>query len=362
MLKRLVVGLLLFGPLAMWFMLRAELTDACCPAGPPGKLVVNANQTVIMIWDSERKVQHFIRQAAFKSDADDIGFLVPTPSEPELEESGNEAFPMLAQVTAPKVVRKPRPSEGMSCGCSENHTRFMTAEAPKSESVEVLAEKTVAGFDAKVLSATSADVLVEWLNEHGYEFSDAVRVWAEPYVRDGWKFTALKVAKGENAAARNDFGAAALRISFETERPLFPYREPDPKAMASGLNAVDRLLRIYFVADGRFRGELTKEQPWTGQVAWAGKLDESARKRLLEQLRLPEETGPKEFWLTEFEDHWPYEAAPADVYFEKDKNQLDVRRPDVILYVQSRTVGDASWATLGLAALLLPFLFRRTLR
>src|ERR1700722_20943413 len=70
---------------------------ACCPAPPSGKPVVNADQTVILIWDEAAKTQHFIRQASFKSDGDDFGFLVPTPSQPELEESGNEAFGYFAK-------------------------------------------------------------------------------------------------------------------------------------------------------------------------------------------------------------------------------------------------------------------------
>ena len=70
----------------------SESTQACCPAPPRGKPVVNADQTVIILWDAANKMQHFIRQASFKSDADDFGFLVPSPSEPELDESGNEAF------------------------------------------------------------------------------------------------------------------------------------------------------------------------------------------------------------------------------------------------------------------------------
>ena len=43
--------------------------------------------------------------------------------------------------------------------------------------------------------------------------------------------------------------AAALRISFKTDRPLFPYREPDDKGDAGKLGAKDRLLRIYFLAE-----------------------------------------------------------------------------------------------------------------
>src|SRR5687768_10081349 len=86
---------------------------ACCPAPPSGKPVVNADQTVAIIWDAATKTQHFIRQASFKSEADEFGFLVPTPTQPELNESGNDAFPFLSKLTEPETQQVKRPSRGM---------------------------------------------------------------------------------------------------------------------------------------------------------------------------------------------------------------------------------------------------------
>src|SRR5216684_4415721 len=95
----------------------SDPAQGCCPAGPRGMPVVNADQTVIIIWDAAAKTQHFIRQASFKSEADDFGFLVPSPSQPELEESGNEAFGFLMKLTEPEVKKVRQPSGGMGCGC-----------------------------------------------------------------------------------------------------------------------------------------------------------------------------------------------------------------------------------------------------
>src|SRR5579864_291319 len=80
-------------------MLGSPPAPACCPAPPSGKPVVNADQTVIIIWDAAAKMQHFIRKASFKSLADEFGFLIPTPAQPKLEESGNEAFSFLQRLT-----------------------------------------------------------------------------------------------------------------------------------------------------------------------------------------------------------------------------------------------------------------------
>src|SRR5262249_3435885 len=133
--------------------------------------------------------------------------------------------------------------------------------------------------------------------------------------------------------------ASALRMSFHTERPLFPYREPAVGTSAESLGVSHRLLRIYFLAEARYEGTLMAATPWTGQVAWAGKLSAEDRTKILSLLKLPETTGPKQWWLTEFEDDWPYRLAPADVYFSRSAKQEDVRREPITEY------GLAPWPT-----------------
>src|SRR5262245_20594218 len=81
----------------------SSTAPACCSVGPKGVPVVNADQNVIILWDKDTKMEHFIRKASFKSEASDFGFLVPSPSEPQLAESGNEAFPYLQKLTEPEV-------------------------------------------------------------------------------------------------------------------------------------------------------------------------------------------------------------------------------------------------------------------
>jgi len=318
---------------------------------------VNADQTVLIIWDAATKTQHFIRQASFKAEAEDFGFIVPSPSQPELEESGNAAFPYLRKLAEPEIKKVPRPT-GMSCGCS---SAPMANVAGKSAEVAVLAEKQVAGFDAVVLEAMAADALVGWLKDHGYAFSPEIEAWAKPYVEAGWKFTALKVAKPKDDQKQNAVAASALRMSFKTERPLFPYREPDPQKAAATLAARQRLLRIYFVGEHRYRGELTPDQPWSGTVAWSDKLSAEDRSKLLELLNLPATTGPEVWRLTEFEDQWPYLPAPGDVAFVLDTDQSSVKRQPIIQYVSLRVPMDATVYALG-AAVVLPPVWRRLRR
>lgn len=313
----------------------ARVANACCAVSARGVPVVNADQTVILIWDKEHQTEHFIRKASFRSEGDSVGFIVPTPSRPQLEESGNAAFPYLAQITAPKDGSK---GLELPIGC---------AAEPKTSygrSVRVVEEKTVAGYHAVVLAADSGQALVEWLKEHGYAYTPEAAAWAEPYLEKRWYMTAMKIAKDGGP----EVAASALRITFKTDHPLFPYREPDSRQDAAKLNVRDRLLRIYFLAESRYEGGFPSGQSWEGKPRWSQPLPAEQRAQLLHHLGLAENVGPAKFWLTEFEDHWPYGKAPGDVYFSPSADQ----------HMLARTKRAAFDPTLAIA---MGFLFARPL-
>lgn len=286
--------------------------SACCAVSMRGSAVVNADQKVILLWDQAKQTQHFIRQANFRTAGESVGFLVPTPTRPQLEESGNDAFPYMASITTPKEPMHLT----IPFGCS--------AMPRDSNGVRVIEEKTVAGYETVVLAADSGKGLIAWLNAHGYAYTKEAAAWAEPYLTTGWFITAMKLAKpskGSPAGPATGLAAAALRITFKTDRPLFPYREPDSRADAASLGVTRRSLRIYFVAEARYEGHFLSGPAWSGHVLWSRPLSNGQRSELLQKLQLPATTGPAKFWLTAFTDAWPYGIAPGDVYFRPAATQ-----------------------------------------
>ncbi len=357
MLSRIAITLALIGVFVA-ASLPSPPAHACCAVSMIGKPVVNADQNVIIIWDAASKTQHFIRRASFKSEADDFGFLVPSPTQPELSESGNEAFPFLGKLTAPTVITLPR-TLGGGCGCAA-----AMHDAPAAGHglwVKVLEEKVVAGFHAAVLETNSSADLVKWLKDNGYNFSPEVEAWAKPYVDAGWKITALKVAKDKDEKDKKTVAASALRMTFKTDRPLFPYREPDYKHTADRLDVKRRLLRIYFLAEARYQGDTSKAAPWTGKAVWSGKIGAADRQKILDQLQLPATTGPAQWWLTEFEDNWSYQLAPADIIFSRAADQSTLKRPTERHFASATYPTDASACALA-AALIVPPVWLRLRR
>ncbi len=289
---------------------------ACCALGRAGEPVVNADQTVLLIWDPATKTEHFIRKASFKAKGDDFGFLVPTPSRPDLAESGNAAFPYLANMTTPRIT------SGGGFGCSAASPGY----APARNAVTVIERKEVAGFDAAVLSASSATALTGWLKTNGYHFSPQVETWAAPYIRDGWMLTALRIVKHSESRSAAAVHSSALRITFRTERPLFPYREPESDEASKKVGAASRLLRLYFISDARYDGGLDGANSWSGKAVWSNAVAPVDKEALLRHLKLPATSGPAKWWLTEFEDRWPYRVAPGDLYFARSGLQKPIAR------------------------------------
>jgi hypothetical protein len=203
--------------------------------------------------------------------------------------------------------------------------------------VHVLEEQRVAGYDPVVLEADSASALKDWLAGHGYATRPDLAAWLGPYVKAGWKITAFKIARD---ATRQEIATSAVRMSFATDRPFFPYSEPADQRDAERQGGGGRLLRVFFVADSRYAGRLGDAEPW------AGPLDAAAGQGLADRLNLAITVWPR--WLTVFEDRASPRAGTADVSFVPSASQEEVRPAPVRVRVTHDLSG---WVCLVVALL-----------
>ena len=280
---------------------------ACAPVPGEGKFVQIAGEEAIIIWDEGAKRQHFIRRASFDTDAKDFGFLVPTPSKPELGESDDSAFALLAKITAPRIVEAEGPQPAARA-------------APAA--VTVLEQKVVAGLEAAVLEATDAPALDAWLKKNGYPSSPQLVEWYAPYIAARWKITAFKIA-----AESPRMVSSAVRMSFQTEKPFFPYREP-----ATQRPQGERLLRVYLLADSRFQGGIGDTRDWFGRAVWSNQIDSGALAKLLKLAKLPAFAGGGGRWLTEFEDRSAPRSTAGELYFTRAEDQAILERTPNVVY------------------------------
>jgi hypothetical protein len=295
---------------------------------PREKAVAIAGESALIVWDEQAKKQHFIRRASFRTEVPYFGFLVPTPTRPELAEAPDEVFTQLEDWTKPEVktetVYVNRPLISLGCPYAMRSLDETAGEALK---VEVLDQVRVAGYDATVLKATDTKALQDWLAERNYDARPAVMGWLDPYVKAGWVITAFQIAKKEEQARQ--VGTQAVRMSFATERPFFPYREPEDLREAGGGG---RLLRIFLLATSRMQGALDEQAAtWPGTTAWAGRLDAEKRQGLAQRLS-PAVGLPEGGWLTVFDDHASPRPGTTDLFFSAAGEQSEVRRPPIVHY------------------------------
>jgi hypothetical protein len=326
----------------------AAAVFACAAAPPRDAKVDIADESAIIIWDSVSKTEHFIRRAQFTSNVQEFGFLVPTPSRPTLAEAPDAAFDHLAETTAPRTVTEVQyDMPGIGCAASPRGETMMAA------GVAVLEQKRVAGYDAAVLAADDPAALNQWLGDHGYESRPALTAWLEPYTKGKWTVTAFKIAANDKNA--RGVATTAVRMSFQADRPFFPYREPEDQRIESANPTLQRLFRVFFIGDGRHTGQLGTQPEWPGKTVWANVLPEKDRTRLFEDLKLPPSTGVP--WLTELEDRSSPRPGTDDVYFSRTGDQSPVERPPHIKYVYTTSIIATLFVLLAPLALIVGVIF-----
>jgi Uncharacterized protein conserved in bacteria (DUF2330) len=332
----------LLGGLAV---LSTNKAGACGIAEPPDTKVALATETALIVWDEKTKTQHFIRRASFKTATPYFGFLVPTPTRPKLAEAPDELFTKLEAWTEPRVRHSYYVHIPIGCGDGDKGKR--------AAGVEVLERQRVGGFDAAVLRATDGKALQEWLDKHGYDSRPALIDWLKPYIKAGWIITAFQIAKKDRQ--EESVSTQAVRMSFQADRPFFPYREPDDQgrqreAGPRGTDhpGPDRLLRVYVIAAERREGRFDGSGAWGGQAVHAAPLAREQADELTRLIASPDVKVAEGAWLTEMEDRAHYRDATTDLFFAPAADRSELRRPEKVHWHAI----DAGWVCLGVFGLM----------
>ncbi len=307
---------------------------ACSGVGPPGKPVVFGDQTNIVIWDEAHRTEHFIRNANFRSGADDFGFIAPTPGKPDLHEASNKAFYTLASL-APAPPMRAMAKGGFGGG------RGREAE------VQVIQEADVAGFHATTLWSNDAHAINDWMNGHGYVSTPEVETWADRYTKRGWYLTAFKVVDKAKLAA----STGTVRMTFKTAKPFNPFYVPSSNILVTKKGT----LRVYFVSVGDYDANIGTFGTW--QVPqWTAPIPEASSALLAKQIKIPAESIPDDVQVETFVDNDFPRPAKDDIYFTKKRVSL---APASASASASKRANATTFAMPVLAAGLMVFARRR---
>lgn len=187
-------------------------------------------EQVLIVWDRPKHREHFVRQVVFRGDSGRFGFVVPTPTVPEVAAAPGFSFTGLELDHPFDEETSVLPFSG-------------AGRLGGSRSVEVLERKKVGSFTAFVLAATDSRALAKWMKDNDLASDDAMDAWLEHYVRAGFHFVALRFEPPKGAKRpSSELRAETLRVSFDTPAPYYPYFEPARPADA------DRVLALWLVS------------------------------------------------------------------------------------------------------------------
>jgi hypothetical protein len=127
-------------------------------------------------------------------------------------------------------------------------------------------------------------------------------------------------------------------MTFRTEKPFYPYREPANQFPNARSRLSSRLLRVFFIGEDRVDGSL-ENKAWPGRTVWTNALEGYHRDKLITDLKLPAKSSPEKWRLTEFEDYSSPRPGTADVFFANAADQSAIERPPHVQYVSSQLPG-----------------------
>jgi hypothetical protein len=297
--------------------------DACGLAPGAQERAAIDHEGALIVWDSAHRIEHFVRSAVFESTGHSFGFLVPTPARPTLADADTQVFQALLDITLPPI-KDPVQWLPRFVGITEPWLLEMgilqyRVGGGRRDVITIVEEKTVGGLDATVLLASDTSALANWLGTHGFDLRPALQQWLGVYVAKGWYIVALRYDKPDAIAK---VASRAVRITFPTDQPIYPYREPADTAERPW-----RRLDLFVVAEGRVDGVLSDATP----TPWGARPTFAAPAALTSKLTaaLPGVELPANAWVSEFVDD-ATKRVESDVIFRASDSTVEVRKPPAI--------------------------------
>src|SRR5947208_3556712 len=204
---------------------------ACCYFSAKNADILQPAQKVFITWDPAEKQETFTVQPRFEGNAADFGMVIPTPSQPKLDEMPRDFFKALETFTTPKQRKFPEsklmprmfpPGMGGGFGApramAEKGGGRIASEEEKT-TVAVLEVGQVGNLAYKIIAAGRADDLFQWLKDNKYSF-DGDQATLNYYVQKKYFFTVMKIdtlqmKRGKDGSFVGDVTPTRFRFTSE---------------------------------------------------------------------------------------------------------------------------------------------------
>ena len=216
----------------------SQAQAACCYFSAKNADILQPAQKAFISWDPVEKIETFTVQPKFEGNALDFGMVIPTPSQPKLHEMPRDFFKHLAVYTImkkrefPHSKLLPMPDARLfALGAARTGTKNEALSddkggEPRKPTVIVLEAGVVGSLDYKIIEASRADDLYQWLKDNKYSYSGD-EATLNYYVQKKWLFTVMKIDTMQ--MKRNKDGTFAgevtpTRFQFTSEKLIYPLK------------------------------------------------------------------------------------------------------------------------------------------
>jgi hypothetical protein len=235
--------------------------SACCYFAAKDKDILQPAQKAFVTWDDKEKVETFTVQPRFEGNAADFGMVIPTPAKPKLDEMPRDFFKELAVFTIlePMDLSKYKRFYPPSAPGAGGGGRSL--EVKKHETVKVLETGVVGSLDYKIIQASKADDLYEWLKDNKYSYSGD-EATLDFYIKKGWFFSVMKIDPMQMKKKKDgsyEGEVTPTRFTFPSEKLIYPLK-------ITQISVKDKTEALFYVQAAHkvdLKGDFSYEFSWT---------------------------------------------------------------------------------------------------
>lgn len=183
---------------------------------PPDYYMYGTDQRAVIFYEEGKET--LILSNTFRGDAKDFGWVVPTPSQPEVSRSSDELFTALDDLTQVEVDYQPQP-----LGLDEAYRA-----GQQKDNVYIVETKKIEYYDIVVLTSEDSEALAKWLNKNNFQFPKNAGYILDSYINNKWFFVAVKIDTSAISATVSrqlrEGHMVPLQLKFTTDKIIYPLK------------------------------------------------------------------------------------------------------------------------------------------
>jgi hypothetical protein len=243
---------------------------ACCYFSAQNADILQPAQKVFLTWDPAKQQESFTVQPKFEGNALDFGMVIPTPTQPKLHEMPRDFFKHLAvysilmrrEFAQSKLLQHHwgKNREMLGAQFSKKTADREPSDKPAAPTVVVLEQGVVGSLDYKIIEASRADDLYQWLKDNKYHYAGDEAA-LNFYVQKKWLFTVMKIDTMQMKKNKDGSYAGEVtptRFSFSSDKLVYPLK-------ITQISVKDKTEALFYVQAPTkmdLQGEMSYQHTW----------------------------------------------------------------------------------------------------